>query len=39
MACDKMGRFAFEVRHLTWNEVEWLMAEIKKAFGERREGE
>lgn len=34
MACDKIGKFLSEVRHLTWSEVEWLMSEIKRAFGE-----
>ena len=34
MACDKLSGLACEVRHLTWAEIEWLMTEIKKVFGE-----
>jgi hypothetical protein len=33
MACDKLGGLACKVSHLTCNEVEWLMSEIKKVFG------
>jgi hypothetical protein len=33
MACDKLGGLVSEIRHLTWNEIEWLMSEIKKVFG------
>jgi hypothetical protein len=37
MACDKLGGLVSKVRHLTWSEVEWLMSEIKKVFGEEIE--